>query len=64
MAQRLIIYTKDVIRITGKSERSSRRLLMRIREKYGRKKHQKVTLAEFCEDMGMRMEDVLPHLGP
>jgi hypothetical protein len=47
------IYPKDVQRITGKSERSGRRLLQKIREEQGKKEHQFVTIEEFAAYTGI-----------
>jgi hypothetical protein len=44
----MIIYTKDVVNITGKKERSARNLLARIRAANGKTKNDLVTIEEFC----------------
>lgn len=59
---RMVIYTKDIQRITGKTERYSRKVLKRIKLKYGKQKHQLVSLAEFCEYMGLKVEEVSKYL--
>ena len=56
--KRLIIYVKDVEIITGLKTRTARRLLQKIREKEGKSKDQLVTVAEFCNYMHLREEDV------
>ncbi len=55
---RLIIYPKDVSAITGKNYRSSWQLLKKIRVTYKKDTHQVVTVQEFCEYMGLKVEDV------
>ncbi|MBI9065111.1 MAG: hypothetical protein JEZ14_24215 [Marinilabiliaceae bacterium] len=40
---RICIYPKDVQRITGKSEKSGRRLLKKIRKQLGKEKHRFIT---------------------
>ncbi|MBR8534053.1 hypothetical protein KDU71_00645 [Carboxylicivirga sediminis] len=45
---RLCIYPKDVQRITGKSEKSSRRILQNIKGVLGKKEHQFITSEEFA----------------
>jgi hypothetical protein len=45
---RMVIYAKDVQRITGCSGRTARRLLQRIREKFGKSKSEFITIEEFC----------------
>lgn len=59
---RIIIYTKDIERITGKSNRYSRRILKRIMAAYGKKKHQMITLGEFCEYMNFKIEEIAGYL--
>ena len=51
--QRLCIYPKDIQRITGKSERSSRRLLAEVKDYFDKAPHQLVTAAEFAEYTGL-----------
>jgi hypothetical protein len=59
---RMTIYTKDIQRITGKSERYGRKIMNKIKAKHGKQKHQLVSLAEFCEFMGLSTEDVSKYL--
>jgi len=57
-AQRLCIYPKDIVRITGKSERFSRGLIQRIRVSLDKKEHQFITIEEFCDYAGIDLEKV------
>lgn len=59
---RMVIYTKDIQRITGKTERYSRKVLKKIKTKYGKLKHQHVSLAELCEYFGLKIEEVARYL--
>lgn len=59
---RLIIYLKDVQRITGKSARYSRQLLDRIRERKSKTKQQFVSINEFAEFTGLSMKEVASYL--
>lgn len=52
-ANRIIIYPKDVQRITGKSERFSRSLLKQIKSKLSKERHQFITIQEFCSYAGL-----------
>ena len=54
----LVIYPKDIQRITGRSERYAERMLVTIKKKLGKQKHQLVTCQEFCEFAGLSREDV------
>ncbi|WP_256009355.1 hypothetical protein [Desertivirga xinjiangensis] len=56
--KRIYIYAKDVERITGKEPTYCRTLLARIRLIYGKKKHQGVTVDEYCEYMGVSREEI------
>ena len=51
--KRACIYPKDVQRITGKSERYSRKLLNKIREENSKKPHQFISVDEFCKFTGL-----------
>lgn len=55
---RICIYPKDIMRITGKSERYGRKLLEKIREKYSKEEHQFVTIKEFCSYTGLDVAEV------
>lgn len=55
---RIIIYPKDVQRITGKSDRYGRMLLKKIRQQSLKKPHQFVSVDEFCQFTGLELEKV------
>ncbi len=59
---RLCIYPKDVQLITGKSERYSRMLLQKVKEKFSKEEHQFVSIEEFCNYTGLKIEQVQPLL--
>jgi hypothetical protein len=59
---RLCIYPKDVQLITGKSERYSRMLLQKVKEKFSKEEHQFVSIEEFCSYTGLKIEQVQPLL--
>lgn len=56
--QRLCIYPKDIVRITGKSERFSRDLIQRIKLKLGKEEHQFISIEEFSQYAGLETEKV------
>jgi hypothetical protein len=60
--KRLVIYAKDIQRITGRSDRYTRELLKRIREKFNKQRHHPVTRSEFCEYMNMKEEEIDQYL--
>jgi hypothetical protein len=55
---RLCVYPKDVQRITGKSERYGRMLLLKIRENLNKEEHQFISIEEFCLYTGLKMDQV------
>jgi hypothetical protein len=59
---RIVIYAKDVQRITGKSESYSRRIIRRIRRAFGKEKHQMITLGEFCSFMKCDADEIITYL--
>jgi hypothetical protein len=59
---RVVIYPKDVAAITGKNYRSSWILLSRIKSHLQKESHQVVTVQEFCEYLGLKVDDVVPIL--
>jgi hypothetical protein len=60
--KRTVIYPKDIQRITGKSERTGRRILEKIRERRGKEKHQMITVSEFADYTGIDAEIVQEYL--
>jgi hypothetical protein len=58
MVTRIIIYPKDIQRITGKSERYARYMMQKIRVHLGKEKHQLITIQEFCTYSGIPHEHV------
>ncbi|MEO9531019.1 MAG: hypothetical protein ABJG68_05890 [Crocinitomicaceae bacterium] len=51
--KRVVIYPKDIMIITGKSERYSRYLIQRIKKHLNKEQHQVVSISEFCAYMGL-----------
>jgi len=59
---RLVIYPIDIMKITGKSESNARKVIKSIKTLLKKEKHQKVTIAEYCDYYGFKkniVEDVL-----
>jgi hypothetical protein len=56
---RIIIYSKDIEKITGCGERTARRIMSCIRKKTGRGRGSFVTIEEFCSYTGLKEEDVV-----
>jgi len=59
----MIIYSKDVEKITGKSGRSARKIMSDIRRKFGKSKYQLISVGEFCTYMSLPEAEVHDYLG-
>ena len=59
---RIIIYPKDVQRITGKSERTGRAILTKIKKVKDKARHQYITINEFAEYTGLSIEEITSFL--
>ena len=57
--RRMVVYAKDVQNITGRSERTARALLQKIRLQNGKGRGQFVSVAEFCKFTGLKKDEVL-----
>lgn len=55
---RLIICIKDIQLVTGKSERTAKRIMKAIKAKHRRKRGEYVTSADLCEYLHLEKEDV------
>jgi hypothetical protein len=58
--KRICIYPKDIERITGKSYRQSTRMLQLIRKSLNKLDNELVTIEEFCQYAGLKIEQVEP----
>ncbi len=54
----MVIYTKDIQNIFGKSDRSARELMQKLRRMFKKKDRQCISVAEFCEYAGFDEEEV------
>lgn len=53
---RVCIYNKDVMVITGKSDKTVRLMMKKIRLAYGKRKNALITVQEFSAYMGINEE--------
>jgi len=60
--QRIIVYQKDIQRITGKKEKACRNLLKRIKKSLNKTSESFITIDEFCIYTGLDKEEVMPFL--
>jgi hypothetical protein len=56
--QRIVILSKDVENLTGRSKRAAQSLLQHIRKELGKEKHHYITITEFCRHTGIVEEQV------
>jgi hypothetical protein len=59
---RLFIYTSDLMMINGKSEKTCRRLLQKMKEHFGVEKRQDLTYFQVCEFLGIPVDQFLPYI--
>ncbi len=59
---RIMLYSKDVARLTGKSERQARTMIARIRLDIGKAPGQPITVQEYCQHAGISEDEVIRHL--
>ena len=57
--KRVIIYPKDVMVITGKSESYSRDLLKKIKVHYNKEEHHLISVQEFCDYLGLKIDEII-----
>ena len=55
---RIVIYAKDIMNITGLKERAARTLLARIKAHCKKRNGELVTIDEFCEFTGVKKATV------
>lgn len=56
--KRLCIDVKEIATILGKSPQTAQALLRTIKHVHGKKKHQSVTIKEFCDYQDLPFEEV------
>jgi hypothetical protein len=60
--KRMVVHVKDVMAISGISERSACRVLARIRKLHKKHLTAFVTVEEFCAFTGLKREQVMEYL--
>ena len=59
---RIVIYAKDIMNITGKCERTARRMIAAIRIKFDKPVRAWITVDDFCRFTGLKEENIYPML--
>lgn len=57
--RRIVIYTADIMILTDKSESYARKEIQNLKRALNKEKHQKVTIREYCQYYGFKIEEVL-----
>jgi len=55
---RIVLHTKDITNITGRSHRMCRKMLQHVKDVFGKTKKQLVTVKEFCFVFGLSEEHI------
>jgi hypothetical protein len=58
LPNRIVVYAKDIMNITGRRERAARKLLASIRRRYKKRRGTFVSIEEFCTYTGLKAEHV------
>jgi len=56
--KRIVLHTKDVMIVTGKSERYARYLIKKMKEHYLKESHHYITIKEFSDYLGLDVDEV------
>jgi len=56
--KRIAIYPKDIMLIIGRSDRYCRQLHRQMKIHYKKEKHQPLTISEFSQFMGIKIEEI------
>lgn len=59
---RLFIYTSDLMLVNGKSEKTCRRLLQKMKDHFGLEKRQDLTYYQVCEYLRIPVDHFLPYI--
>ncbi|HSQ45115.1 MAG TPA: hypothetical protein VLM16_08975 [Ginsengibacter sp.] len=59
---RIVIYAKDISNITGRKERTARKMIAQIPKKYKKKKGDFISVREFCSYSGLAEDSIYPFL--
>jgi hypothetical protein len=60
--KRILLYTKDIMSLTGRGERSARYAVAAIRKMHGKKCRQPISIQDYCRYAGVSEEEVIKHL--
>lgn len=64
MYQRIVIYTADIIAITGKSNSYAKKLMSKMRKELGKKRTDMIDVEEFAKFTGLNPSLILHTINP
>jgi hypothetical protein len=64
MYQRIVIYAKDIVVITGKSDSYAKQLMSKIRKDLGKKRGDLIDVEEFARAVGLNTDLILKTINP
>jgi hypothetical protein len=59
---RIFFYTADLKMISGKSDRTCQRQMQLMRDFFGLREHQQLTVYHACDFLGLTMEQLIPYI--
>lgn len=62
MHTRIVIYAKDIMTITGKCERTARRIIAAIKKRTDKHANAFISIDDFCQFTGLKEENVVAFL--
>lgn len=55
--KRIVLQTEDVVKIFGLDKQKARAKIRVVKDAFGKEKHQKLTISEFCDYYGLPIEE-------
>ncbi len=62
MQTRIVVYAKDIMNITGRGERTARKMIADIKKKFDRTAPGGINIDDFCSYTGFKHETVKENL--
>ena len=59
---RMVVYTKDIEQLTGRTDRYCRKIMQKMRRHYGKAKDQLISVGELAAYLGLPLQEVIAQL--
>jgi len=56
---RVVIYSKDIEKLTGRTDRYARKVMRKLEKHYGKTKGQLISVSEVAAYLGLPLQDVI-----